>query len=182
MLCMLCCIARTAVYSRRHRSRKPCSNGDHIGWSVQKQYPDEDERLLCGYRNCSVRSEAVEQRVVALGMCAPLLTILDTPHWPNCLRDCAAGLLQSLSERWDNVHAMGGLRCCLPPPPLTSAPALCSPTPCLNTHPQVTLFLLMCLPFRLSSSCFNASFLLGAHGVHLTGHMAGHMAGHMGCT
>ncbi|KAL3152291.1 hypothetical protein ABBQ32_001362 [Trebouxia sp. C0010 RCD-2024] len=60
--------------------------------------------------NCSVRSEAVEQRVVALGVCAPLLTILDTPHWPNCLRDCAAGLLQSLSERWDNVHAMGGLR------------------------------------------------------------------------
>ncbi|DBA90981.1 TPA: hypothetical protein ACH3X2_004190 [Trebouxia sp. C0005] len=60
--------------------------------------------------NCSVRSEAVEQRVVALGVCAPLLAILDTPRWPNCLRDCAGGLLQSLSERWDNVQAMGGLR------------------------------------------------------------------------
>lgn len=66
--------------------------------------------MLC--RNCSVRSEAVEQRVVALGVCAPLLAILDTPRWPNCLRDCAGGLLQSLSERWDNVQAMGGLRCC----------------------------------------------------------------------
>ena len=64
--------------------------------------------MLC--RNCSVRSEAVEQRVVALGVCAPLLAILDNPRWPNCLRDCAGGLLQSLSERWDNVQAMGGLR------------------------------------------------------------------------
>ncbi|KAL0031473.1 hypothetical protein WJX77_002181 [Trebouxia sp. C0004] len=60
--------------------------------------------------NCCVRSEAVEQRVVALGVCAPLLAVLDTPRWPNCLRDCAGGLLQSLSERWDNVQAMGGLR------------------------------------------------------------------------
>ena len=69
-----------------------------------------------------MRSEAVEQRVVALGVCAPLLTILDTPRWPNCLRDCAAGLLQSLSERWDNVQAMGGLRCCSP---FCTCPSLC---------------------------------------------------------
>lgn len=71
-----------------------------------------------------------------LGVCAPLLTILDTPRWPNCLRDCAAGLLQSLSERWDNVQAMGGLRCCLPctPYPFTPFP---SPFPslCLSSRP-----------------------------------------------
>ena len=57
-----------------------------------------------------MRSEAVERRVVALGVCPLLLSILDSPHWPNCLRDVAGGLLQSLAERWDNVLAMPGLR------------------------------------------------------------------------
>ena len=61
-------------------------------------------------RNCSVRSEAVERRVVDLDVCPLLLSILDSPHWPNCLRDVAGGLLQSLAERWDNVQAMTGLR------------------------------------------------------------------------
>ena len=60
-------------------------------------------------RNCTVRSEAVEQRVVAMGVCRPLLAILETPRWPNCLRDFCGGLLQSLSERWDKVQAMAGL-------------------------------------------------------------------------
>lgn len=57
-----------------------------------------------------MRSEAVERRVVQLGVCPLLLNILDSPHWPNCLRDVAGGLLQSLAERWDNVQAMPGLR------------------------------------------------------------------------
>ena len=48
--------------------------------------------------------------MVGLGVCPLLLSILDSPHWPNCLRDVAGGLLQSLAERWDNVLAMPGLR------------------------------------------------------------------------
>lgn len=102
--------------------------------------------LLCPYRNCSVRSEAVEQRVVALGVCPPLLTILDTPRWPNCLRDCAAGLLQSLSERWDNVQAMGGLRCW--PSPTLLFPSFC---------------LLRC-PANKSGACMEACKSLGMVG------------------
>ena len=92
---------RSACWHAGKTAQALCEHVTHAPWHSLCM-------IVC--RNCSVRSEAVERRVVDLGVCPLLLSILDSPHWPNCLRDVAGGLLQSLAERWDNVPAMPGLR------------------------------------------------------------------------
>lgn len=52
----------------------------------------------------------MERHAVNLELCDALLTIVGHQQWPNCLRDMAGGLLQSLAERWSNVAEMGGLQ------------------------------------------------------------------------
>lgn len=57
-----------------------------------------------------MRNSSIEKRIVEMGACPMLLSLAGTGFWPACLRDNAAGMLQSLSERWSNISFFGGFR------------------------------------------------------------------------
>lgn len=95
----------------------------YTNWCVQLQAWKSLQLGVLTMWNACARNANMERHVVERGVLTKLLSIINTPAWPNSLREIAGGCMEFFMERYTNLSY-------LPPTPL--------PEPAASSWPKQT--------------------------------------------